>query len=86
MTNHATSFLSITSHWLDDDFNHYIAVLRAIPLPGQHTGQHLNDELSTALDNSDIPILIQTHLMSKRKKQITFVSYPCLTVFIVLLG
>ena len=55
MTNHATSFLSITSHWLDEDFNHYIAVLRAIHVPRQHTGQHLSAGLNTALDNFDIP-------------------------------
>ena len=45
--NKTTSFLN--------DFNHYVACLRAmIPVPGHHTGENLSEEINTALQNFSI--------------------------------
>ena len=36
-TNNAP-FLSLTDHWLSNDFEQCRAVLRVVPFPGTHTG------------------------------------------------
>lgn len=52
-TNNAP-FLSLTGHWLSNDFEQCRAVLRVIPFPGSHTGQRISEQLHHVLDDYNI--------------------------------
>ena len=48
-TNNAL-FLSLTGHWLSNDFEQCRAVLRVIPFPGKHTGARISEKLHNVLN------------------------------------
>ena len=52
-TNNAP-FLSLTGHWLSNDFEQCRAVLRVVPFPGTHTGPRISEELQYVLDEYKI--------------------------------
>ena len=52
-TNNAP-FLSLTGHWLSNDFEQCRAVLRVVPFSGTHTGARISEELHNVLDEYKI--------------------------------
>lgn len=45
------SYLGVTAHWLDDNFNVESHCLTVRPAPGSHTADFLEKEISTVLDD-----------------------------------
>ena len=52
-TNNA-SFLSLTGHWLSNDFEQCRAVFKVLPFPGTHTSARISEELHNVLDEYKI--------------------------------
>ena len=52
--NNNAAFMSLTAHWIDDDFTQRQAVLRVIPIPERHTGVHMGKLITTALEDFNI--------------------------------
>ena len=52
-TNNAP-FLSVTGHWLSDEFEQCRAVLRVVPFPGSHTAEIISEQLHIVLNEYKI--------------------------------
>ena len=50
-----TCLLSLTAHWIDDEFVKGSAVLYAQPIQEAHTGEHIAAQMENMLQNWEIP-------------------------------
>ena len=55
-TNNLNAFLSLTAHWIDEDWNRMFVVLSLRNLEDRHTGQLIATSLINMLDGWSIPI------------------------------
>ena len=54
-SNNNASFISLTAHCINIDFEQKAVVLRVIPFPGSHTATHITEVLQGALQEFNIP-------------------------------
>lgn len=50
-TTNNTPFLSLTGHWLSDNFQQERAVLRIVPFEGSHTGARISEVINNVLED-----------------------------------
>ena len=50
-----TSFLSLTGHWITEDFNQNSAILRVVPFPSSHTAANISACLTETINEFKIP-------------------------------
>lgn len=53
---HVTYGLSVTSHWIGEDFNRVNATLRCEAFDGRHTALNIADALQETIKAWDIPV------------------------------
>ena len=49
-----SSFMSLTGHWISDDYEPKTAIIRVVPFPSSHTAINISDCLQDALTDFKI--------------------------------
>lgn len=79
-----SSFLSVTSHWIDENMDQQTAILRVAPMLEAHTAANISNELKETLQQFDIPqkkihLLVRDNAanMAAAAVHADFESLPC---------